>query len=91
MSRIDDAFKTFHRDNPHVYAMLVKLAREWKTAGHSHCGVKALWERMRWELGLHTTEEAPRLNNVYTSRYARLIEQNEPDLLGLFEMRALRS
>lgn len=90
---IDQKFAAFHRDNPHVYATLVRLAREAKRAGKTKVGVKALWERMRWDLWLATAHGAdePKLDNNFTSRFARLIDEREPDLRGLFETRRLRA
>lgn len=90
LSRLDVEFDTFHREHPHYYAALVRLAREAKDAGRTRIGAKALWERLRWELWLaHGT--TPKCNNNLVSRYARLIAANEPDLAPLFEFRELRS
>jgi hypothetical protein len=90
---IDKKFAEFHAANPHVYATLVRLAREARGAGKTRIGMKALWERMRWDLWLstkHNVDEA-KLNNDFTSRFARLIEEREPDLRGMFETRRLRA
>lgn len=88
---IDAQFAAFHRDNPAVYATLVRLAREARVAGKSKVGIKALWERMRWDLWLATHGDDFKLNNNLTSRYARLIAAQEPDLAGMFETRKLRA
>lgn len=81
-------FEKFHADNPHVYQLLVKLAREWmSSSGQTKLGIRTLWERMRWELALTTDAEDYRLNNNYTSFYARMIQAQEPDLHDLFEQR----
>lgn len=89
---IDSRFRTFHRENPHVYQILVRLAREARTRGKTRLGVKALWERMRWDIWMQTEDDDEfKLNNNFTSRYARLIVRQEPDIAGMFELRALRS
>ena len=91
-SRIDREFKMFHRDNPHVYVELVRLAREAVSRGHKRIGVKMLWEVLRWHFWLNTkTDDDFTLNNNYTSRYARLIMATEADLRSVFELRMLRS
>lgn len=41
--------------------------------------------------GLPDPDEQWKLNNNFTSRYARLLLENEPELEGLFEIRSLRS
>ena len=81
-------FKKFHADNPAVYDMLVRLAREWVTAtGRRKLGMKALFERARWEIALRTSDPDYKLNNYYTAYYARLIMLREHDLDGLFDLR----
>lgn len=51
-----------------------------------------IWEVMRWQMFLATKDPSGfKLNDHYTSRYARLIMKQEPDLDGLFELRALRT
>ena len=81
-------FLRFHAENPHVYRLLVSLAREWnrKTNGRP-LGIKALFERARWEFGLQTQGDEYSLNNNYTAFYARLIMSREQDLNGMFSLR----
>jgi hypothetical protein len=88
---IDARFLEFHHAHPEVYRELVRLARRWKAAGHARIGMKMLFEVLRWERGLAGVRDDRgfRLNNDFTSRYARLIQANEPDLVGFFETRAL--
>lgn len=90
-TRLDLEFEAFHRANPRVYATLARLARQAVAAGKRRVGIKMLWEVMRWEMWITTTDDAFRLNNNWPSRYARLLMQREPDLAGLFETRELRS
>lgn len=81
-------FDRFHANNPHVYRLLVDLAREWvRATGRTECGMRMLWERARWELSVTTDETCPTLNDHYPPYYARLIEYQEPDLRGVFERR----
>lgn len=85
------AFLEFHDKNPQVYALLVRLACEWKDGGGDKLGMKALFERARWEFRIGTTTTQPVLNNNYTPFYARLIMQREPALDGLFNLRERRA
>lgn len=81
-------FDEFHADNPRVYDVLVRLAREWVAAtGHPKLGIKTLYERARWEIALATSDADFKLNNNWTAFYARLIMHNEPDLDGMFDLR----
>lgn len=82
-------FERFHRENPHVYERLKRLAFKLKVRGVQRWGIKALYEVLRFEEALATTASAGsyRLNNNYTSLYARKLMAAEPDLEGFFELR----
>ena len=84
---IAEKFAEFHRLNPHVYAALVRLARDLKRNGWRKAGMKQLFERLRWEYAIQTQGEAFRLNNNFTAHYARLVMHREPDLRDFFETR----
>ena len=89
---IETEFLKYHRANPHVYQMLVKLARQVKASGRKQYGIKSLFERLRWHMDFETKSVAPfKLNNNYTGRYARLLMEQEPELRGIFITRELRS
>lgn len=91
---IQARFWRFHNRNPLVYDALVELARQGKDAGRRQLGMKMLFEVLRWNRiieGLPDAYEEYKLCNDYTSRYARLIMESEPDLDGLFVVRDLRS
>jgi hypothetical protein len=89
-SKAYQAFLDFHHDNPSIYDRLVSLTRTWRAAkkGAGRLGFAALWERLRWDLDVETTTVAPKLNNNFRSYYARYIMLNEPDLAGIYEIRA---
>jgi len=88
---IQIAFLKFHEDNPHVYDMLVKLARQVKEAGRKRYGIECLFARLRWHYDFEAkTDDEFKLNNNFTSRYARLLMEREKDLEGVFSLRELR-
>ena len=89
---IDQRFKLFHAEHPEVLAELARLARVAKSHGKSKCGVRMLWETMRWNFYLNAAgDDGFKFNDHFTSRYVRLLETTYPDLAGFFEQRALRS
>ena len=90
-SPIEVAFWQFHAANPHVYARLVKLARELVARGHGKIGIGMLFEVLRWHHAMTTVGDADgfKLNNNYRAMYARLIMEREADLAGSFEIRRL--
>ncbi len=92
-SDLAQRFAEFHLANPEVYTTLVRLARTAKRRGLRRIGIRMLWERARWDLTLKTDDPTTpfKLDDRLTSRYVRLIQQQEPDLAPLFSIRTLRS
>lgn len=88
-SALELKFWKFHLANPHVYDLLVRMARQW-TARHSdkRLGIKALFERVRWEYAITISGDDFKLNNVFTAFYARLLMHQEQDFYDLFELRS---
>jgi hypothetical protein len=91
LSYIDTAFWKFHRGNPQVFNQLVDMAFEAKKLGKKKIGMKMLFEVCRWEHLVKTKGDDFALNNSYTSRYVRIIEEQYPALVGLFEKRRIRT
>lgn len=86
--KIARSFAQFHRQNPHVYEGLRRLALKIRQAGHHHYGIKALFEVLRYEFALTTVSaDGLKLNNNYTALYARLLMEKEPELNGFFHLR----
>lgn len=81
-------FKAFHAANPHVYERLRTMALTLRRAGKTRWGIRNLWERLRYDLAIETTEHEPRLNDHYTAFYARLLMLNELELKDFFETRS---
>jgi hypothetical protein len=89
---LQDKFWQFHYMNPWVYDELIRLARYAKAQGRRKIGMKMLVERLRWSFEIETNStEQWKLNNSYTSFYARHIMASCPDLEGFFETRELRA
>lgn len=85
-------FERFHRENPQVFEVFVKAARSLKASGRKRYGAKAIVEHMRFHVPLGTVGEPWKLNNSFTSRYARLLVETYPDEFADFvEMRTLKT
>lgn len=90
MSRnITTQFEKFHKENPHVYTELLALSRQAHDRGRRKIGIGMLFEVLRWNRLITTTDTKFKLNNNYRSRYARLLMDINPELEGLFEVREL--
>lgn len=88
---IQERFDAFHKANPHVYTALRRLALAARSRGIQRYGIKGIFEQLRWQYAIQTAGDEYRLNNVFSSRYARLLMQNEPALAGFFETRRLQA
>src|SRR4051812_12076824 len=83
-----DRFDEFHRNNPDVYRALVRLARQWiESTGNHRLGIKSLFERVRWEMAVETTDAQFRIDNTFAPYYSRLIMAREVDLADMFACR----
>lgn len=80
-------FEGFHRENPHIYQAIVRIALDLKDRGFPKCGMKMIFERLRWLYAIQTRGEDFKLNNNYTAYYARVVMAAEPRLQGFFETR----
>lgn len=83
-------FNDFHKNNPKVYSELVSLAKQAKARGRAKIGMRMLYEVVRWNRYLKTTDEDYKMNNDYCAFYARKIVDENPELEGIFELRSLK-
>lgn len=87
---LQDLFREFHAVNPRIYVRLVEMARALKARGVSHYGIAALFEVLRYEAAIGTSDPSGmpfKLNNNYRAYYARMIHEREPELAGFFRTR----
>lgn len=80
-------WREFHESNPHVYEMFSRFAMELVAAGRKRIGARLVWERMRWETMIVTTDAEPKLNDHWPPFYARLFMKDHPELGQVFETR----
>ena len=87
---IEERFSRFHERNPHVYEALRTVAL-WCLKNGKQMGMKAIYERVRWEFNVRTDGEPYRLNNDFTALFSRKLMKDEPQLAGFFETRRRRA
>jgi hypothetical protein len=73
-------FLKFHDENPDVYWRLVRMLQDAKAAGRIRIGMGMLFEVLRWQTMLETSDQDFKLNNNYRAWYTRLISVRRPDL-----------
>lgn len=84
---VDARFESFHALNPHVYDALIVLASHYRALGRTRISMRFLFECLRMNRAIETVGDDFKLNNSFTSRYARMVAEREPNLGALFELR----
>ena len=70
---------------------MVALTRKAKDAGRKHFSLISVWSKTRFDADIDHAEGSDDLNNEYRSHYARLIMEQESDLVRFFRLRPLKS
>lgn len=86
MTTLKQRFKRFDRKNPRVFHLFRRFAFEAKENGFKHYGAKAIMEQVRWRVHM-TTGGDFKINNSYTSFYARKFMDEYPTMDGFFRTR----
>jgi hypothetical protein len=87
---LQERFELWLSANPHVYERFRAAALALKAEGRKRFGSKAIWERIRWETMVQTTGSEFKLDNTWTSRMARKLLADCPELVGFLETRRLQ-
>lgn len=85
---IEASWQQFHERNPQVYAAFERLTLR-AIAGEQKMGAKAVWERMRWDFHVESSDKAPKLNNNFTAYYARHFMALHPQHANYFQLREI--
>lgn len=90
---IQEQFERFHALHPEIYAEFRQIALNLLQHGRSHYGSKAIFEVIRYHRALSGKSEAElfKINNNYSSRYARKLMEEDERFHDFFELRELRS
>jgi hypothetical protein len=82
LNSINGKFLEFHKKNPNIYLMFKSVAYELHLAGETRLGSKYITELMRYKFKV-------RVNNLFTSRYARKFVQEFPSYKSLFILKPI--
>ena len=89
---IDERFAQFHEKHPEVFVLFRQFAVQRLSEGFTHYSADALLHRVRWETDANAEREGGfKINDHYSSRYARLLSEQDPRFADFFEFRKLRS
>ncbi len=90
---IQEQFQRFDALHPEIYEEFRQIALDLLQRGRSHYGSKAILEVIRYHriLSGKSETEAFKINNNYSSRYARKLVEEDDRFGAFFELRELRS
>lgn len=90
-ARFEEWLRT--KDGEYVYHWIAVRATKMRRMGWKHYGIKAMWEAARFARDVQVGPDADgyKLNNNFTSRLARQLMADYPELAGFFEVRGLRA
>lgn len=83
-------FERYHADNPQVYQLFKKFAWQVIGRGFKNYSARAIAHRIRWHTSIETQGDEFKINNNYTSAYARMFEREYPEHRGFFRKRQSR-
>jgi len=86
---IDPArFEIFHREHPEVYELFTRFALQVAATGRGRFSARAIFHRIRWFTAIETNDpDGFKINSIWSPFYARMFEQDHPELAGFFEKR----
>ncbi len=83
-----EKFCAYHQENPQVYEEFKKFTYKTIKKGFKNYSAKGIFELIRWHSGVSANgEDGFKVNNNYTSFYARLFEKQHPDQKDYFRKR----
>lgn len=85
------AFRKWHEANPQVYVEFASLARQMRNTGRTRYSAYSIVEVLRWHRNLKTQGDVFEINNDWRPFYARLLMFYQPEFIGFFELRKIRS
>lgn len=89
---ITERFEAWLAARPEMLPAFVRVARQLRQAGHDRYSADGIFHILRWErIAEGKDADGWTVNNVFSSRMARLVMERHKDLEGFFETRRLKS
>jgi hypothetical protein len=84
-----ERFQRFHADNPQVYTLFKRFAREARDKVKRY-SADAILHRIRWHVSVETRGDEFKVNNDWAAYYARLLIAEDASYVAFFELRKIR-
>ena len=85
--KVVEQFLNYHKENPNVYKLFTKYTSKLYESGITRYSSKAIFERIRWHIAIATKGDAYKMNNNYTSCYARMLQNEDARFATFFATR----
>ena len=90
-SKLEREFVAFDADNPRVWELFVRFAREALAARRERFSADAILHRIRWFSNVETTADTGfKVNDHFSAFYARKFVRMFPEHSSFFELRERR-
>lgn len=86
-SRIGKRAIKFDIENPKIWELFLKYAREISKSGRDKYSATMLFERIRWQTMVKTKSDSFKISNDFRAYYARKIMAIHPEFRGFFRLR----
>lgn len=87
LSLDNSKFCSYDRANPQVYAEFKRITLATIDKGFKNYSAKGIFEIVRWHTGVEANNDCFKVNNNYTSFYARKFEKEFPNHKDFFRKR----
>ena len=88
---VQQRFEIFDEQHPEVWVLFVQFSQQVRAAGRDKYSARAIIHRIRWHYAVNPErDEGFKINDVFSSRYARKLLEDDPTFVGFFELRELR-
>lgn len=88
---IQERFEEFHDQYPEVYRMFCDYAAKARAAGFTRFSSDMICHRIRWYRHVERGDRDFKINDHFTSRYARKLMEEDQTFAGFFETRVLKA
>ena len=86
---IDVRFREYDEAHPEVWALFVLFCERLRGLGFKHYSADAVLHQIRWHHHVEYARTDFKINDHFSSRYARKLMAERPEFAGFFELRRI--
>lgn len=86
---IDVRFREYDEAHPEVWELFVRFCERLRGLGFKHYSADAVLHQIRWHHHVEYQRADFKINDHFSSRYARKLMAQRPEFAGFFELRRI--